>query len=102
MKKLLQDLSHLSGLRDRQAMEFDLVRLVIQSHLWRFQTVRLVRAVGPPDDQRWVTLGKLSQGQTQPERDPFWFDASTLPRLANYAQREEAIMTCLLYTSRCV
>lgn len=93
MKKLLQDLSHLSGLRDRQAMEFDLVRLVIQSHLWRFQTVRLVRAVGPPDDQRWVTLGKLSQGQTQPERDPFWFDASTLPRLANYAQREEAIMT---------
>jgi diguanylate cyclase (GGDEF)-like protein len=93
MKKLLQDLSHLSGLRDRQAMEFDLVRLIVQSDIWRFQTVRLVRAVGPPDDQRWITLARLSQGQSQPEWDKVWFDTSTLPLLADFAHREEAIMT---------
>lgn len=57
MKKLLRDLSHLSGLRERQAMEFALVKLIARADLWQFSAVRLLRAVGPPDDQHWVTLG---------------------------------------------
>ena len=50
MKKLLRDLSALSALRDRQAMDFALVKLVGLGDLWRCHTVRLLRAVGPPDD----------------------------------------------------
>ncbi len=93
MKKLLRDLSHLSGLRERQAMEFALVKLIARADLWQFSAVRLLRAVGPPDDQHWVTLGKLERGQLEPVRDPFWFDTSTLTRLADCAQREAAIVT---------
>jgi diguanylate cyclase (GGDEF)-like protein len=93
MKKLLRDLSYLSGLRDRQAMDFALVRLIAHSALWHFNAVRLLRAVGAPDDQRWVTLGKLDDQHSQPERDQFWFDVSTLPRLADFPKREAAIVT---------
>ena len=93
MKKLLRDLSFLSGLRDRQAMDFALVKLIAQSDLWQFSVVRLLRAVGPPDDQRWLTLGKMDGQHNQPERDQFWFDVSTLPKLSDFAQREEAIVT---------
>jgi diguanylate cyclase (GGDEF)-like protein len=93
MKKLLRDLSYLSGLRDRQAMDFALVKLIGQSDLWHFSAVRLVRAVGPPDDQHWVALGRLDHQQDIPERDQFWFDPATLPRLSEFPQREDAIVT---------
>lgn len=93
MKKLLRDLSFLSGLRDRQAMDFALVKLIAQSDLWHFSAVRLLRAVGGSDDQRWVTLGKMDGQHNKPERDRFWFDVSTLPRMSEFAQREEAIVT---------
>jgi len=93
MKKLLRDLSYLSGLRDRQAMDFALVKLVAQSDLWCFSAVRLLRAVGPENDQHWVTLGKLDRQHPVPERDHFWFDASRLPRLSDFTQREDAIVT---------
>ena len=93
MKKLLRDLSFLSGLRDRQAMDFALVKLVAQSDLWCFSVVRLLRAVGPEDEQHWVTLGKLDRQHSIPERDRFWFDSSSLPRLSDFAQREAAIVT---------
>ena len=93
MKKLLRDLSFLSGLRDRQAMDFALVKLIGQSDLWQFNAVRLLRAVGPDNDQHWVTLGKVDRLNPSPERDQFWFDTSTLPRLSDFAQREEAVVT---------
>ncbi len=101
MKKLLRDLSYLSGLRDRQAMDFALVKLIGQSKLWHFSVVRLVRAVGPPDDQHWVTLGKLDRQNDTPERDQFWFDPATLPCLAEFPQREDAIVTeCVVRSGR--
>jgi len=93
MNKLLQDLSYLSSLKDRQAMDFALVKLIGQSDLWHLSSVRLLRAVGPPDDQRWLTLAWLDGQHPLPVRDEFWFDTSTLPRLADYAQREAAIVT---------
>ncbi len=93
MKKLLRDLSFLSGLRDRQAMDFALVKLIGQCNLWHFSAVRLLRAVGAPDDQRWVTLGKLDDQHSLPERDQVWLDVSMLPRMSDFAQREEAIVT---------
>ncbi|MBB1074643.1 GGDEF domain-containing protein [Rhodoferax sp. 4810] len=93
MQKLLQGLAHLSGLKDRQVMDLTLVTLIGQSELWRFKAVRLLRAVGPPDDQHWVTLGQWDSQHTAPARDEFWFDLSTLPRLEDYAHREAAIVT---------
>ena len=93
MQQLLQGLAHLSGLRDRQVMDLTLVTLIGQSELWRFKAVRLLRAVGPPDDQHWVTLGQWDSQNTAPTRDEFWFDLSTLPRLEDFAHREAAVVT---------
>lgn len=93
MKKLLRDLSFLSGLRDRQAMDMALVKLVAQSDLWQFDAVRLLRAVGPMDDQRWMVLGQIDGAGGTPTRDHFWFDVSRLPLLADFPSREAAIVT---------
>jgi diguanylate cyclase (GGDEF)-like protein len=93
MKKLLSDVAHLSGLRDRHDMDFALVKLIAQSKLWCFSSTRLVRAVGPLDDQHWLTLAHLNAQQANPDRDQFWFDGSTLPKLTDFANREAAIVT---------
>lgn len=93
MNPLLTDLANLSGLRDRQAMDFALTTLVRNSDLWHFSRVRLLRAVGPSDDQHWLTLASLSQAQSEPERDQIWLDLSRLPCLGDYPQREAAIVT---------
>ncbi len=93
MQKLLQGLAHLSGLKDRQVMDLALVKLIGQSELWRFDAVRLLRAVGPANDQHWVRLGQWDNQHSAPERDEFWFDVSALPRLEDFVHREAAIVT---------
>jgi diguanylate cyclase (GGDEF)-like protein len=93
MKKLLKDLAYLSGLRDRTSADLALVKLIAHSDLWHFTTVRLLRAMGPVQDQRWVTLGQIVGSQSEPDFDGFCVDASTLPRLAEFTQREAAIVT---------
>ncbi len=93
MKKLLRDLSYLSGLRDRQAIDMMLVKLVAQSALWHFSSVRLLRAVGPLDNQHWLTLGYMDSALAEPLRDQFWFDVSALPKLADFVNREAAVVT---------
>lgn len=93
MQHLLKELAHLSGLRDRQEMDFALVTLVRNNPAWPVESVVLVRAVGSPDDQRWLTRAKLVLPGEQVQRDHVWADWSTLPRLADYPLRVAAIMT---------
>jgi diguanylate cyclase (GGDEF)-like protein len=93
MNSLLLDIANLSGLRDRQAIDFGLVKLMLHTDLWHFSTARLVRAVGPPDNQRWLTLASLKRDQAEPECDHAWLDLSHLPALSDFSLRETAIMT---------
>lgn len=93
MQNILKGLAHLSGLRDRQEMDFALVKLLGQNKFWPVQSIQLVRAVGPQEDQRWLTRAKLVTPQAQPQRDQVWVDWSTLPRLTDYPLRVAAIMT---------
>ena len=93
MQHLLKELAHLSGLRDRQEMDFALVKLLGHNKTWPVQSLQLIRAVGPLDDQRWLTRARLESPSAQPQRDRVWADCSTLPRLAEYPLRVAAIMT---------
>jgi diguanylate cyclase (GGDEF)-like protein len=93
MNTLLKDLAHLSGLRDRHAMDFALVTLMLHSKEWQFSKAKLLRAIGPSDDQRWVTLASLARGQAVPERDHVWLDLTHLPRMSENPQREATIVT---------
>lgn len=93
MQHLLKELAHLSGLRDRQEMDFALVKLLGHNKAWPVQSLKLIRAAGPLDDQRWLTRARLDAASGQPSRDQVWADCSTLPRLAEYPLRVAAIMT---------
>ncbi len=93
MNQLLNDLASLSGMRDRQAMDFALVTLVRNARPWNLASVRLLRAVGPADKQRWLTLARLERNQTEPEHDQVWLSLEHLPLLGDYPSREAAIVT---------
>jgi diguanylate cyclase (GGDEF)-like protein len=93
MNQLLLNLAKLSGLRDRHEIDFALVKLILNTSLWRFTSVRLLRAVGSLDAQHWLTLASLTQQQTEPECDHVWLDLSHLPCLSDMPQREAAIVT---------
>ncbi|GAB4214810.1 MAG: hypothetical protein Fur007_11710 [Rhodoferax sp.] len=93
MDQMLRDLAQLSGLRDRSALAFGLVRLLATSALWPLQRVTLARAVGPTSDQRWVRLAELRPGLQKPECDHVGLDLSHLPALSAHRDREAAIVT---------
>ncbi len=93
MNQLLLDLARLSGLRDREAMDFSLVKLLLRCPMWSVSAVRLVRAAGPMGDQRWLTLAQLQDPNAEPTRDHVWLDLSHLPALSACPHREDAIVT---------
>lgn len=93
MQHILKELANLSGLRDRQEMDFALVKLLGHNKAWPVQSLKLLRAVGPVDDQRWLTRAKLEAPNIQPQRDQVWADWSTLPRLTDYPLRVASIMS---------
>ncbi len=93
MKKLLAGLAKLSGFRDRRDMNFGLIKLILGSDLGDFYSVKLLCAVGPLNDQHWLTLAHVSKQQTQPQRDQIWLDIGSLPALRTHPLREAAIVT---------
>lgn len=93
MKNFFDRLVDLSGLRDRDELEFALVSLIGQSGHWRLTSTHLVRAIGHLEDQRWLSRARLSAGQAQPERDRVWSDWTTLPKLADFPLRQAAVNT---------
>jgi diguanylate cyclase (GGDEF)-like protein len=93
MKKLLAGLAKLSGFRDRRDMNFGLVKLIMDSDLGDFYSAKLLCAVGPLNDQHWLTLAHVSKQQTQPQRDQIWLDIGALPALRTHPVREAAIVT---------
>ena len=93
MNALLTGLASLSGLRDRQAMNFALVKLMLATPLWNFSSVKLLCAIGPLNDQHWLTLAGFGLGQTEPQHDHVWLDVSALPALGEHPQREAAVVT---------
>lgn len=91
MKTLLKALANLSGLRDRDELDFALITLIRNFTPWHIQSSRLLRAVGPLEDQRWFTCARLGPHQIKPERDLNWSDWRTLPKLEDFPNRQTAI-----------
>lgn len=91
MKKLVDGLAHMSGLRDRDELDFALVRLIADCASDGIGSIRLVRVVGDGDDRRCLTRARLDAQQTQPLRDPTWTNWDALPRLVDFPGRQEAI-----------
>jgi diguanylate cyclase (GGDEF)-like protein len=91
MQQLLNDLADLSGLRDRDALDFALVKLFRTSILGGQGAARLVRAIGQPHEQHWLIRAQMRAGDDAPLRDEIWADWSHLPRLSAFPKREQTI-----------
>ncbi len=91
MKKLVDGLARMSGLRDRDELDFSLVRLIADCASGSVISTRLVRVVGEGEDRRCLTRAHLDAQQTKPLRDVAWTDWDALPRLSGFPGRKEAI-----------
>lgn len=91
MNALVQSLAKMSGLRDRDALDFALVQLVLECSEGAVQSACMVRVVGEGDDRRCLTLARLEIGQDQPVRDVVWTDWTLLPHVTDYPMRQQAL-----------
>lgn len=91
MNALVQSLAAMSGLRDRDALDAALVRLVIDSSEGAVRSATLIRVVGEGDDRRCLLQAHLEAGQTQVSRDLLWTDWTTLPHVSDFPLRQLAV-----------
>ena len=93
MKEIIEGLAGMSGLRDRDALDFELVRLIAEASGGTVTSSMLMLVVGESNDLRCFTRAKLVKGLTRPERDPIWIDWNNLPKLIDFPRREQALQT---------
>ncbi|MBX9818310.1 MAG: GGDEF domain-containing protein [Burkholderiaceae bacterium] len=91
MNALVQSLAAMSGLRDRDALDAALVRLVIDCSEGAVHSATLIRVVGEGDDQRCLLQAQLEAGQTEVNRDLLWTDWTTLPHVSDFPLRQLAM-----------
>jgi diguanylate cyclase (GGDEF)-like protein len=91
MNGLVQRLAALSGLRDRDALDTELVRLVLHGANLDLSGANLFRIVGEGDERRCLSLAAASAGEEIPTRDLLWSDWSLLPRLSDNPLRTAAM-----------
>lgn len=90
MKTFVDGLALMSGLRDRDALDFAFVRLVTDCAPEIIVATALLRVVGEDDDQRCLTRARLDSKMHEPERDLVWMDWTLLPKLVDSPHRKEA------------
>lgn len=73
----------LSGVRDRDALNADFVRLVMQTADPTVVQVALLRVVGSPQERRCLLCAQYEAGSDTVKCDPIWQDWSDLPLLAD-------------------
>src|SRR3990167_9492884 len=90
MKKLVDGLARMSGLRDRDELDFAFIRLVADCASDSVDSTWLVRVVGDGEDRRCLTRARLDAQHTQPLRDAAWTNWDALPKLVDFPGRQEA------------
>ncbi len=82
----------MSGLRDREALDFSFVRLVADCASDGTVSTSLLRVVGEGDDQRCLACARLGAHMAQPECDAVWMDWTVLPKLSDFVHRQQAFL----------
>jgi diguanylate cyclase (GGDEF)-like protein len=91
MKMFVDGLARMSGLRDRDALDFALVRLVTDCAEGCLDSTLLVRVVGDGDEQRCLTRALLDAQHTTPLHDVAWTNWDALPKLNDFPERKKAL-----------
>ncbi len=91
MPELVDNLADLTSQKDRDALELALVGTI--KDLLAPRSVAIYRGVGDRDNQRWLTCARLGPGESLPSTDSAWANLDTLPKLAEFPLRLQAIAT---------
>ncbi|MDP2368653.1 GGDEF domain-containing protein, partial [Rhodoferax sp.] len=94
MPELVDNLADLTSQKDRDALELALVGTI--KDLLAPLSVAIYRGVGDRDNQRWLTCARLGAGEVIPSMDSAWANIDTLPKLAEFPLRLQAIATQLV------
>ncbi len=89
MTQVVDRLADLTGFRDRDLLDANLAGVVHE--LLRPLSVAIYRCVGEASDRRWLTRARLGAQDTVALADPVWTPLETLPPLAQYPAREQAM-----------
>ncbi|WP_241463943.1 GGDEF domain-containing protein [Rhodoferax saidenbachensis] len=81
----------MSGLRDREALDAALVRLVISSGEGMVHSACLIRVVGEGDDRRCLVLARVDAASAPLSRDLLWTDWTILPHVHDFPLRQQAV-----------
>ncbi len=90
MTSIVDGLAALTGLRDRDELDFAFVRLLSQFATGQRGATTLVQIFSVGEDRRCLTRARLDCTQSEPYRDAAWTEWNTMPKLAYYAHRQAA------------
>jgi diguanylate cyclase (GGDEF)-like protein len=91
MSVLVQHLADISGLRDRDTLHVELLRLIREA--LAPLSVAVVQPVGGGEHARWRVAARLDQGEERPYVEPEWMDLDRLPPLASEPDRLACLQT---------
>lgn len=92
MKKLVDGMVRMSGLRDRDALDQALVQLIGQHADLGVEVAHLMRIVGENEDRRCLTLATFGTSAPVTAAIPIWEDWTLLPYLVKDALRLRAVI----------
>jgi len=93
MFEIVAGLADLSGLRNRDQLDIDVVRLVYRACGQANSAIRLACVVGESNNARWLTCCRLDSGDQEPVRNTVGVDLSALPMLDAVSYWQEALTT---------
>jgi diguanylate cyclase (GGDEF)-like protein len=85
----IEPLIELTALRDREAMDAQLV-LIVQRAM-QAEQVLLRRIVGDPGQERWLQAVRLQAGQPAERADLHWVNLQQLPRLDSHPDQARCV-----------
>lgn len=101
MLDILTAIEELTALRDRDALEEALVRMLQKQVFAASEAVRLVRLIGETGKQHWQVRAAIDSKTHALERDNVWAKWSHLPVKSAFPDRESALGSASPVRARC-
>ena len=92
MTSIIDGLASLTGVRDRDELDFAFVKLLASFAGGKTGATRLVQIFTVGEDRRCLLRACLDAGQTKPHRDVAWTEWSAMPNLADFPNRLKAFL----------
>jgi diguanylate cyclase (GGDEF)-like protein len=92
MISIVDGLAALTGLRDRDALDFAFIRLLSTFASGLPGAARLVEIISVGEDRRCLVRACLDTSHTEPYRDASWVEWSAMPKLLDFPSRQATFL----------